>query len=140
MVNKAILIGNLGADPEVRYAQNGKAVANFSVATSERWKGQDGQMKESSEWHRIVAWDKLAENCKEYLRKGSKVYVEGKLQTRKWQKDGVDQYTTEIIANNVQFLTPKGESSGQGGSYGSGQSGYAPQGGGASSMGEDCPF
>lgn len=141
MINKVILIGNLGADPEVRYAQNGKAVANFNVATSERWKGQDGQMNESSEWHKVVAWDKLAENCKEYLRKGSKVYVEGKLQTRKWQnKDGANQYTTEIIANNVQFLTPKGESSGKCGNQGGGQGGYAPQCGGESSTGIDVPF
>lgn len=141
MINKVILIGNLGADPEMRQTQAGKPVCSFRVATSERWKGQDGQMKESSEWHKIVAWDRLAETCSEYLHKGSKVYIEGKLQTRKWQnKDGADQYTTEIIANNVKFLTPRDESSGQGGSYGGGHGGYAPQGGGESSMGSDCPF
>ena len=118
MINKAILIGNLGADPEVRYTQSGTAVASFNVATSERWKGQDGQMQEQTEWHRVVAWAKLAEICGEYLHKGSKVYVEGKIQTRKWQdKDGVDRYTTEIIARDMKMLSPKGEGGRQGGSY-----------------------
>lgn len=137
MINKVILIGNLGADPEVRYTQNGKAVANFNVATSERWKGQDGQMQEQTEWHRIVVWDKLAEICKEYLHKGSKVYLEGKIKTSKWQnKEGTDQYTTEIVANNVQFLTPKDKSP----DHERNQGGYEPQGGGESSMGNDIPF
>ena len=115
MINKAILIGNLGADPEVRYTQSGTAVATFNIATTERWKGQDGQMQEQTEWHRIVAWAKLAEICGEYLHKGSKVYIEGKIQTRKWQdKDGVDRYTTEIVARDMKMLSPKGEGGRQG--------------------------
>jgi len=120
MINKAILIGNLGADPEIRYTQSGTAVATFNVATTERWKGQDGQMQEQTEWHRIVAWAKLAEICGEYLHKGSKVYIEGKIQTRKWQdKDGADRYTTEIVARDMKMLTPKGGEGGRqaGGSY-----------------------
>ena len=121
MVNKVILVGNLGADPEVRYTQSGTAVATFNVATSERWKGQDGQMQEQTEWHRIVTWSKLAEICGEYLHKGSKVYIEGKIQTRKWQdKDGVERYTTEIVARDMKMLSPKGEGGGGrsgGGSY-----------------------
>ena len=89
MINKVILIGNLGKDPEIRYTQSGAAVVNFSIATTERWKGQDGQQQEQTEWHNIVAWKRLAEICSEFLSKGSKVYIEGKLQTRKWQdKDG----------------------------------------------------
>jgi len=121
MINKAILIGNLGADPEVRYTQSGTAVASFNVATTERWKGQDGQVQEQTEWHRIVAWAKLAEICGEYLHKGSRVYIEGKIQTRKWQdKDGADRYTTEIVAREMKMLTPKGEGGGRqggGGTY-----------------------
>jgi len=119
MINKAILIGNLGADPEVRYTQSGTAVATFNVATTERWKGQDGQMQEQTEWHRIVAWAKLADICGEYLHKGSRVYIEGKIQTRKWQdKDGADRYTTEIVARDMKMLTPKGGEGGrQGGAY-----------------------
>jgi len=119
MINKAILIGNLGADPEVRYTQSGTAVASFNVATTERWKGQDGQMQEQTEWHRIVAWAKLAEICGEYLHKGSRVYIEGKIQTRKWQdKDGADRYTTEIVARDMKMLTPKGGEGGrQAGGY-----------------------
>ena len=124
MVNKAILIGNLGADPELRYTQSGTPVASFSVATTRRWKGQDGQQQEETEWHRIVAWQRLAEICNEYLHKGSKVYVEGRLQTRKWQdQSGNDRYTTEIVAQDVQFLTPRGEG---GGGYGSAGGGFDP--------------
>lgn len=120
MVNKAILIGNLGADPELRYTQNGKAVASFSLATTERRKGQDGQVQELSEWHRIVTWGKLAEICGQYLSKGSKVYIEGKIQTRKWQdQGGVERYTTEIVAYDMKMLSPRNESaSGAGGGYG----------------------
>lgn len=96
-VNKVILIGNLGKDPEVRYTPNGKAVANLTLATSESWKDQGGQMQEKTEWHRVSIFGKLAEIVGEYLRKGSQVYIEGKLQTRKWtNKEGQDQYTTEI--------------------------------------------
>lgn len=105
-VNKVILIGALGNDPEMRYAANGNAIANFSVATSEQWKDKaTGEKKESTEWHRISAFGKLAEICGEYLKKGSQVYIEGKLQTRKWQdKDGQDRYTTEIIADTMRML------------------------------------
>lgn len=112
MVNKVMLIGNLGAEPEGRFTQSGIAVSNFSVCTSERWKDKSGQQQQTEEWHRVVAWKNLAEVCGKYLHKGSKVYVEGKLQTRKWQdKNGNDRYTTEIVASDVQFLTPKGEGS-----------------------------
>lgn len=109
MVNKVILIGNLGADPEVRYTQSGSAVANFNVATTEVWKKQDGSKEEQTEWHRIVAFARLGEICGEYLTKGSKVYIEGRLQTRKWQdRDGNDRYTTEIVAREMKMLTPRG--------------------------------
>jgi single-strand DNA-binding protein len=109
MLNKAILIGNLGADPEIRYTQSGTQVATFRIATTERWKGQDGQMQESTEWHRIVAYKRLAEICGEYLNKGSKIYIEGKIQTRKWQdQNGNDKYTTEIIAREMKMLSPRG--------------------------------
>lgn len=97
-INKVILVGNLGQDPEVRYTANGKAVANLSLATSESWKDQSGQIQEKTEWHRVVLFGKLAEIAGEYLRKGSQIYVEGKLQTRKWQdQQGQDKYTTEIV-------------------------------------------
>ena len=109
MINKAILIGNLGADPEIRYTQSGTQVATFNIATTERRKGQDGQVQESTEWHRIVAWQRLAEICGEYLHKGSRVYIEGKIQTRKWKdQSGVDRYTTEIIAREMKMLSPRG--------------------------------
>lgn len=104
-INKVILIGRLGSDPEVRYTQDGSAVASFSIATSEEWKDKEsGEKKERTEWHRIVAWRKLGEICGEYLSKGRQVYIEGKLQTRSWEKDGVTRYTTEIVASDVQFL------------------------------------
>jgi len=105
-INKAILIGRLGSDPEVRYTPNGAAVANFSIATSEEWKDKDtGEKKERTEWHRIVAWRKLGELCGEYLSKGRQVYIEGRIQTRSWDdQNGNKKYTTEIIATDVQFL------------------------------------
>ena len=105
-VNKVILIGNLGRDPELRVMPNGKAVCNFSIATSEAWKDkQTGEQKEKTEWHNISTFGPLAEICGNHLGKGSQVYIEGKLQTRKWQdKEGKDRYTTEIIADEVQFL------------------------------------
>ena len=104
-VNKAIIIGNLGRDPEVRFTQGGSAVCNFSVATSEKWRDKDGQNQESTEWHRIVAWGKLAELCGEYLAKGRSVYVEGSIQTREWaDKEGQTRYTTEIKAREVKFI------------------------------------
>jgi single-strand DNA-binding protein len=111
-VNKVILIGNLGQDPEVRYMPNGGAVCNISVATSEVWKDKNsGENQERTEWHRVVMFRKLAEIAGEYLKKGSKVYLEGKLQTRKWQdQQGQDRYTTEIIADEMQMLDSRGGS------------------------------
>jgi len=105
-INKVILIGNLGNDPEVRYTPSGDAVANFSIATSEEWKDKNtGEKKERTEWHRIVAWRRLGEICGEYLSKGRQVYVEGRIQTNAWEdKEGNKRYTTEILANTVQFL------------------------------------
>ena len=124
-INKVILIGNLGQDPEVRYMPQGGAVANLSIATSESWKDKaTGEMKEQTEWHRVVIYQRLAEIAGEYLRKGSKVYIEGKLKTRKWQdKDGVERYTTEIIANELQMLDGRGDGQQQGGGMGGGQQG-----------------
>ncbi len=144
MINKVILIGNLGKDPEIRYTQSGAAVVNFSIATTERWKGQDGQQQEQTEWHNIVAWKRLAEICSEFLSKGSKVYIEGKLQTRKWQdKDGNDKYTTEIVARDMQMLTPRGASGG-GGSYGDNNSGgyndFPQEPPPNTNTGDDVPF
>ena len=101
-VNKVILVGNLGRDPEVRYTPSGQAVANFTVATNEAWTDKAGQKQERTEWHRVVVWGKSAENCGEYLSKGRQVFVEGRLQTREWtNKEGAKQYTTEIVANPV---------------------------------------
>lgn len=105
-VNKVILVGNLGQDPEIRYTPGGAAVCNFSIATTERWNSkQSGQLEEKTEWHRIVVWGKQAENCNQYLKKGRPAYIEGRLQTRSWDdKDGNKRYTTEIVAQAVQFL------------------------------------
>ena len=105
-INKVILIGNLGKDPEVRFTPSGQAVANFNIATSESWTDKtSGQKQERTEWHRIVVWGKLGELCGEYLKKGRQCYVEGRLQTREWtDKEGVKKYTTEVVANTVQFL------------------------------------
>lgn len=105
-INKVIIVGRLGQDPEVRYTPNGQGVANFSVATSETWiDKQSGDKQEKTEWHRIVVWGKLAELCRDYLKKGRQVYIEGKLQTRSWNdKTDVKRYATEIVAQNVQFL------------------------------------
>ena len=118
-VNKVILVGNLGNDPEVRYMPNGNAVANLSLATSESWKDQQGQVQERTEWHRLTMYRRLAEIAGEYLKKGSQIYVEGKLQTRKWQdQQGQDRYTTEIIVDQMQML------GGRGGEGGGGNGGY----------------
>ncbi|ROO28054.1 single-stranded DNA-binding protein [Salinisphaera japonica] len=124
-INKAIIVGNLGADPETRYTAGGTAVTNCNVATSETWRDKtSGEMQERTEWHRIVFFARLAEVAGEYLKKGSKVYVEGRIQTRKWQgQDGQDRYTTEIVANEMQMLDSRGGGGGQGG-------GSAPFGGG----------
>ena len=110
-INKVILIGNLGQDPEIRYTQNQKQVANLSIATTESWTDrQTGQKQEKTEWHKVVFFDRLAEVVGQYLKKGSKIYIEGKLQTRKWQnQQGVDQYTTEIVGNEMQMLDGRGE-------------------------------
>ena len=107
-VNKAVILGNVGNDPELRYMSNGKAVANFTVATSEQWKDQQGQKQERVEWHRMVAYDKLAEIIGQYVKKGSKLYLEGKLQTREWtDQQGQKKYTTEIIVSEMQMLDGK---------------------------------
>lgn len=129
-VNKVILIGNLGADPVVRYMPNGGAVANLSLATSESWKDKNtGQTQERTEWHRVVLFQRLGEIAGEYLKKGAKVYIEGRLQTRQWEKDGVKHYTTEIVGDEMQMLDRVG---GEGGASAGAASrpsggGYAPQ-------------
>lgn len=114
-VNKVILIGNLGNDPDIRFTQNQKQVANVSLATSDQWTDrQTGQKQEKTEWHKVVFFDRLAEIVGQYLKKGSKVYIEGKLQTRKWQnQQGIDQYTTEIVANEMQMLDGRGDGGNQ---------------------------
>lgn len=104
-LNKVMLIGYLGADPEIRYTPSGAAVANFRIATTEQWRSKEGEREERTEWHRIVAWRELGERCGEYLHKGSLVYIEGKIQTRDWEdRDGNKRYTTEIIAQRMQML------------------------------------
>ena len=115
-INKVILVGHLGQDPEVKYMPSGGAVANVSVATSDQWKDkQSGETKDRTEWHRVVFFNRTAEVVGEYLKKGSQVYIEGRLQTRKWQnKDGQDMYTTEIVANDMQMLGGKGSAPEQG--------------------------
>ncbi|MAJ82472.1 MAG: single-stranded DNA-binding protein [Legionellales bacterium] len=115
-VNKVILVGNLGQDPEVRYTSSGSAVANISIATSEKWKDkQTGDFKDMTEWHRVVLFTRLAEIAGEYLKRGSKVYLEGKLRTRKWQdSNGVDRQTTEIVADSLQMLDRRGDDLSQG--------------------------
>ncbi len=112
-VNKVILVGNLGKDPELRYTASGTAVATFSLATSERFKGRDGQMQDKTEWHNIVAWRQLAEICGKYLHKGKQVYIEGKIQTRSYDdRDGNKRYITEIVADQMQMLGRAGEDAG----------------------------
>ena len=141
-VNKVFLIGNLGADPEVRYTSSGSAVANFRIATSEVWNDRNGERQERTEWHRIVVWGKQAEHCGEYLNKGRSVHVEGRIQTREWDdRDGNKRYTTEIVANSVTFLGGRSEGGGGGGGYGGGGGGgyggggYGGGGGGGRSGG-----
>lgn len=109
-VNKAILVGRMGKDPETRYLPNGDAVTNITLATSENWKDKNGEKQEKTEWHRVTFYRKLAEIAGQYLTKGSMIYVEGRIETKKWQdKDGQDRYTTEIVANEMQMLSSKGE-------------------------------
>jgi single-strand DNA-binding protein len=130
-INKVIIVGNLGQDPETRYMPSGAAVTNFTVATNESWKDkQTGEQKDRTEWHRVAMFNRLAEIAAEYLRKGSQVYIEGKLRTRKWQgQDGNDRYTTEIIADEMQMLGGRGD--GGGGNFGGSRGGNKPsQGGG----------
>jgi single-strand DNA-binding protein len=146
-VNKVIIVGNLGQDPETRYMPSGSAVTNFTVATNESWKDkQTGEQKDRTEWHRVAMFNRLAEIAAEYLRKGSQVYIEGKLRTRKWQgKDGNDRYTTEIIADEMQMLGSRGGSGG-GGNFGGGQGGgrggsdNAPPQPGPDDFDDDIPF
>ncbi len=135
-VNKVIIIGNLGRDPEIKYTQSNVPVANFSVATSESWKDKtSGEWQEKTEWHRIVAWRHLAERAEKYLRKGKQVYVEGRLETRKWQgQDGQDRYTTEIVAVQLQMLGRKDDDGQYGGGGGSG-GGSGTGGGGGGGFG-----
>lgn len=117
-INKVILVGNLGRDPEIRYTPGGTAVANVSIATSESWKDRNtGERQERTEWHRVVFFNRLAEIVEQYLKKGAKVYVEGSLRTNSWEQDGIKRYTTEIIANDMQMLDSRGDAGGGGGSF-----------------------
>ena len=151
-INKVILVGNLGQDPETRYMPSGGAVTNITVATNESWKDkQTGEQKDRTEWHKVAMFNRLAEVAAEYLRKGSQVYIEGKIRTRKWQdKEGKDRYTTEVIADEMQMLGGRGGSGG-GGNYGgaggggSGGGSNTPTGGGQSAppaddFDDDIPF
>jgi single-strand DNA-binding protein len=142
-VNKVILVGNLGRDPELRYIPSGQAVANFTLATNDRWRDKEGNNQERTEWHRIVVWGKSAENCAQYLQKGRSVYIEGRLQTREWEdKDGNKRQTTETIAQTVQFLGGRGGAERGGGPVGDSGSSGAGSGGGESSgpPSSDVPF
>ena len=136
-VNKVIIVGNLGRDPETRYATSGSAICNITVATSRQWKDKtSGEKKEETEWHRVVFYDRLAEIAGEYLKKGRPVYVEGRLKTRKWQdKEGVDRYTTEIVAEEMQLLGSREGGGGGGGGAGDVEFGSAGGGGAARSGG-----
>ena len=143
-VNKVIIIGNVGADPELRYTPGGTAVANFNVATNESWTDNNGERQERTEWHRIVVWGRLAEICNQYLRKGSKIYVEGRLQTRSWEgQDGQKRYTTEVVAREMQMLDGRGdmESGGGGASnnYGNAAQPQKASGGGPSGPDSEPP-
>ena len=122
-LNKVMIIGNLGRDVELKYSQNGTAVGRMAVATSDSWTDAQGQKQEKTEWHNVTVFQKLAENCEKYLKKGSKVFVEGKLQTDSYEKEGQTHYSTKIIANVVQFLDSKEAGTGTG----NGQGGYSPQ-------------
>ncbi len=128
-INKVILVGNLGRDPEIRYSQQGTAVVNFTLATNEQWIDRNsGEKKERTEWHRIVIFGKMAETCEKYLSKGRQVYVEGKLQTRNYEKEGKTHYITEVVANTVQFLGTRqdgGDFQGQGSDTGASQGGFS---------------
>ena len=126
MLNKVMLIGRLGRDPEIRYTQSGNAVASFSIATSEYWRDKQGQRQEKTEWHDIVAWDRLADQAQSYLKKGSMVYIEGKLQTRSWDdQQGQKKYRTEVVANQVRFLDSREGTERSGGSVDDGPAVYS---------------
>jgi single-strand DNA-binding protein len=136
-VNKVILIGNLGRDPELRYTPSGQAVANFTLATNERFSSKDGEKQERTEWHRIVAWGRTGELCAQYLSKGRSVYLEGRLQTREWEdKEGQKRRTTEIVAQTVQFLGGRGSEGGAG----SAASGGGDYDAGGPPPADDVPF
>jgi single-strand DNA-binding protein len=139
-INKVILIGNLGKDPELRYTPGGQAVASFSLATSEKWRDKDGVMQDRTEWHNIVVWGRQAEIAKEYLAKGRQVYIEGRIQTRSWDdKDGNKRYTTEIIALRMQFLGAR-EQVPAGAASGAEAPPEAPPAGDLSGEDDDLPF
>ena len=141
-VNKAILVGNLGRDPELRQTPNGQSVVNFTLATSETWTDKSGERVERTEWHRIVVWGRTAEMCNQYLSKGRTVYVEGRIQTREWEdKDGNKRYTTEINANTVNFIGPRGSGGGDssGGSPGGRGDGGGSHGGSEGPSGDSGP-
>jgi single-strand DNA-binding protein len=145
-VNKAILVGNLGSDPEVRYTPSGRPVATFSIATNERWTDKNtGEKQERTEWHRIVAWGRLGEICGEYLSKGKQIYIEGRIQTRSWEdRDGNKRYTTEIVAQTMQMLGRRGETGdfndGAGGDFDSGGSAPPIHEGPSGPDDDDIPF
>ena len=141
-VNKVILVGHLGRDPEVRYTQDGRPICNFTMATTEQWRDKNtGERRDKTEWHRVVVFGKLAEICGEYLSKGRQVYIEGKLQTRKWQgQDGQDRWTTEVvvdISGTMQMLGSRGDSAGGGGGY---RQGAPSGGGGGGRLRAECAF
>jgi single-strand DNA-binding protein len=138
MVNKVILVGRLGADPEVRFMQDGTQVTSFRIATDEQWKDKSGEKVQRTEWHRVVTFRKLAEICGNYLTKGKLVYLEGKLQTRSWEdKEGQKRFTTEIVASNMQMLDSRGGGREDAGGGGGGMPAY---GGGEQAPDEDVPF
>ncbi len=138
-INKVILVGNLGRDPETRYMPSGGAVTNVSVATSKQWRDRDsGENKERTEWHRVVFFNRLAEIAGEYLKKGSQIYLEGELRTREWERDGQKHYTTEIVANEMQMMGGRGDmGGGGGGGFVGGAPGPAASGGGSTGGGMD---
>ena len=138
-INKVILVGNLGRDPETRYMPSGGAVTNVSVATSKQWRDRDsGENKERTEWHRVVFFNRLAEIAGEYLKKGSQIYLEGELRTREWERDGQKHYTTEIVANEMQMMGGRGDmGGGGGGGFGGGPPGPSASGGGSTGGGMD---
>ena len=139
-INKVILIGNLGKDPELRYTPGGQAVCDLSIATTDQWTDKSGERKEQTEWHRVVVWGKQAENCSQYLTKGRQCYIEGRLRTRQWDdKEGNKRYTTEIVAQTVQFLGG-GRGEGAGASRGERPSGPRRESGGGGDMGPPDDF